>query len=45
MTLVSMVSLMLILLFIIGMLAYTMKQLGYVVRKKFAKTKVEMEQG
>ncbi|MBL7690905.1 MAG: c-type cytochrome [Flavipsychrobacter sp.] len=39
MTLVSMVSLMLILLFIIGMLAYTMKQLGYVVREKVRKDK------
>lgn len=39
MTLVSMVSLMLILLFIIGMLAYTMKQLGFVVREKVRKDK------
>ena len=41
MTIVSMVSLMLILLFIIGMLAYTLKQLGYVVRDKVRKEKSE----
>ena len=43
MTIVSMVSLMLILLFIIGMLAYTLKQLGYVVRDKVRKEKVSRD--